>query len=79
MDKDPKSCNLYKNSMNLISYSDINTVAANTLDNTSYNERPQVLSAILKHQLDSLYEELQSLKDQYSISEIRRLKNDNLV
>jgi hypothetical protein len=79
MDKGNKSCNLYKNSMVLINYSDINTVSADTLDNISYNERPQVLNTILKYQLDSLYNELQSLKDEYSMLEIRKLKNDNIV
>lgn len=79
MDKSYKSCNLYNNSMELIKNPDSSKIATDTLNDNSYIERPQVLNTILKYQLDSLHNEFQHLKDDYSMLEIHRLKNDNIV
>jgi hypothetical protein len=46
---------------------------------THYIERPPVLNTVLKQHLDSLYDELSTLKDDYSLAEFKRLHADNTL
>ena len=43
------------------------------------NERPQGLNTVLKHQIDELSEELTLYKEKYSLSEIEKLRTENLL
>jgi len=85
MDKSDKLHSFHTNSTKFISNSDINPNKIKTL-NTTVNlnqeiviERPQVLSTVLKHQIDSLSDDLQLYKEKYSLSEFQKLQTENQI
>lgn len=81
-DKSNDKCSLYKNSIDLkgkpleVNHSH---PSVGVTTEVLVNERPNVLTSVLKHELDFLHDEVKGLKEGYSLTEIQRLKKDNLI